>query len=71
MKLAFIITNEYVFVTKKSLAEDYALYLKANGHEISKIVIAPLGSSIMNSPEIDTYNGVKDKELSLAFLRRE
>lgn len=66
MKLAFISTMEcLVFVTTKQNAIEYAKELKSLGHTITNIEIAPLGSSIVFEPRIESYEGnVKELDIS-------
>jgi spore germination cell wall hydrolase CwlJ-like protein len=67
MKLAFISTNEYVFVTSEDEAIAYAKDLKRLGHVIENIEIAPLGSSIRKETRVESYSG-QVFELDLELL---
>lgn len=67
MKLAFITTNEYVFVTSETEAITYAKSLQTLGHSIENIEIAPLGSSIRKETRVESYEG-KVIEMDLALL---
>jgi hypothetical protein len=67
MKLAFITTDEYVFVTSEENAIEYGKTLKSLGHRIENIEIAPLGSSIRKETRVENYEG-KIVELDLSLL---
>jgi hypothetical protein len=69
MKLAFITAGEHTFVTLESEAVNYALQLEHCGHEIERIEIVPIGSSIRKETKTEVY---KDRiiDLDLTFLSK-